>query len=468
MTIDASQPIDLSMLPARCFHGVAPGIIATCAKDGTPNATYLSQVYYLDPQHVALSCQFFNKTRQNVAENPYACVQLYDPLTFDAFELDLRFEHEEKSGRLFDEMAMRIQAIASHTGMKGIFRLLSADVYEVLSVKRIPSFLEPAIAPPPRPFAPGPAGKSRSELRALQVVSDTLSRARDLDELLTTLLDALKNELGFEYAMLLMPDESGARLFTVASYGYGDSGVGAEVAVGDGLIGTVAQEKRVLRLSAVDRAIRYGRTVRSEVATSGGSATVAPEIPLPGLPDAQSHLGIPLLLQDRLVGVLAVESKSLAGFDDWHEAFLNIVGNQAALAIDRMLEDEDAHPVESTIPASTANPKPLKTRSFRFYRNDDCVFVDGEYLIRNVPARILWKLLKSFKAEQRLEFTNRELRLDPSLGLPPIKDNLESRLILLRKRLEQKCPDVRIPSCSRGHFRLEVDCAVNLVELDSA
>lgn len=123
------------ILPA--MQGVIPSHVVTCAADGTPNASVISQVYYVDPDHVALSHQFFNKTRRNVEENPYAMVWLISPETFETWELELEYDHAETSGPVFDAMDMQIEAIASMTGMSGIFKLRAADIYRVLSVERV-------------------------------------------------------------------------------------------------------------------------------------------------------------------------------------------------------------------------------------------------------------------------------------------------------------------------------------------
>jgi hypothetical protein len=106
--------------------------------------------------------------------------------------------------------------------------------------------------------------------------------------------------------------------------------------------------------------------------------------------------------------------------------------------------------------------------SFQFFKNDDCVFVEGHYLTKNVPGKILWKLLKEHSCSGRTAFSNRELRLDPHLGLPPLKDNLESRLIFLRQRLLQHCPSVTLERQARGRFELRVTRTVVLEERDHA
>lgn len=458
MTRDAVRLADLS----RCFQGVIPSVVATSDAAGIPNVTYASQVYLVDEKHVALSCQFFNKTRRNLDANPVACVEVYDPLTMQPWRLRVRYLRSETSGRLFASMALRIEAIASHTGMSGIFRLIAADVFEVMRIERVGGFLTDAVADP----GPLSIDGFRTELRGLQFISERISQAADLQSLLDGVLDALETYFGYRHTMVLLLDEGAGKLVTIASRGYGESGVGAEVPLGEGLIGTVAAERRALTITGLDEGLRYGRAVRREAADSGHA--VAPEIPLPGLGDAKSALIIPLAVGNCLIGVLAAESRDPVAFAEWHEAYLEVIGNQIAFGIDRMAErsaEEAADVAAPVVKAEVArHVPPAQKRTLVYYRNDDSLFADGEYLIRSVPARILWKLLGEWQSAGRREFTNRELRLDGSLGMPVGRDNLESRLILLRTRLREKCPDIRLVPTARGRFALEVDARVEMVE----
>lgn len=115
-----------------------PAVMVTCSADGIPNVTVISQVYYVDEAHAALSFQFFSKTIRNVRENPRVYVCLSDIIGRAHWLLQLEFQRSETEGPIFDAMDMQIEAIASTTGMSGIFKLRAADIYRVLSVQRRP------------------------------------------------------------------------------------------------------------------------------------------------------------------------------------------------------------------------------------------------------------------------------------------------------------------------------------------
>ena len=454
---------------ASCFQGLIPATLYTCSKAGIPNVAYLSHVEYYDARHVALSFQFFNKSHQNILENPNALVRLVDPDTGQGWMLRLRYQRSETSGPVFESMALRIEAIASYSGLKGIFKLLAADIYEVLSVDRSPEedgFSEgTSWITGQRRGAPDPV----FTMKALQSLAQTIHQAESLECLLESILAALEEYFGFTHSMILLTGRNEGELFTIATRGYPQNGVGAEARFGEGIIGMVAEARKPIRISGLIRALLYARAIQLR-AQEQGVTTFADSIPLPGLPQPESQLGVPLLVRGDLIGVLCIESETPYRFHEEDRSTVELLGSYVAIAIQNMMLTERTEAADAApAPKKQAPPEPRTTNDrakheIVYYRGDECVMVDGEYLIRCLPANIFWKLVRTRASEGRTEFTNRELRLDKSLNLPEWKDNLESRLLLLRRRLEQKCPDIRIVPRARGRFALELGCELNLQE----
>ena len=77
------------------MQGVLPSHVATCSLDGTPNTSVVSQVYYVDSDHVALSYQFFSKTIKNIRENPRALAWVTNPETMETWDLEIEYDHSE-------------------------------------------------------------------------------------------------------------------------------------------------------------------------------------------------------------------------------------------------------------------------------------------------------------------------------------------------------------------------------------
>jgi len=450
---------------ATCFQGLLPAQLFTCALDGTPNAAYLSHVDYVDSTHVALSFQFFNKSRRNITENPQALVIVLDPDTGQSWRLQLLYVRSETSGPLFDRMSLRIEAIASYCGLKGIFKLRAADVYQVRSIEAVRG--EAAgmgQAARRRPEAPNPV----FTVKALQDLGERIQKADTLETLVDSILAGLEESFGFKYSMILVPTEEPGVLVTIATRGYADNGAGAEVRFGEGIGGMVAEAHKPIRISGLLRGMLYALAMHR---ASEQPESASRRIPLPGLPNPESQLGVPLLVRGDLVGVLCLESEVPYRFHEEDKTSIELLGSYVAIAIQNMQLHEQAsaaleevpvraHGAPAPPPAAAASP--ADSRALVYYTADECILVDGEYLIRSLPAKILWRLLTAHHETGRDEFTNRELRLDKSLKLPEWKDNLESRLLLLRRRLEQKCPDIRLVPRCRGRFALELGCELLL------
>jgi adenylate cyclase len=435
----------------ECLDGVIPGLIGTCAPDGAPNVTFLSQVEYVDSNHVATSYQFFNKTRQNILANPYARLLLTNPFTAAKYRMRVQYLRTETEGPLFERMKAKLAGIASHTGMSGVFRLLGSDIFRVLDIEAVQGKSIPA---PP----------SANRLAALRSSAERIRQCTDLDGLFQETLGCLQEHFDIRHAMILMLDGPAGRLYTVASCGYAQSGVGSEIPIGEGVIGVAAREGTAIRIGHMTSEYAYGQAIRKHIEQQGMGVILETEIPLPGLPESRSQLAVPILACGRLMGVLFVEScKDLRFSYDDEDALVALAAQLgiAIFALQNLAETAEDTSSRHTA-AVTVGGAPLLVRH---YPEDDTVFLGDEYLIKGVAGSILWTLLGDYSEKKRCTFTNRELRLDPRLQLPDIGDNLEARLVLLRRRLEERDRGLSIEKIERGRFRLVVNRPVELVQI---
>jgi hypothetical protein len=456
-----SDDLDLRDLHL-CFEGAVPAVIATASAAGVPNITYLSRVRMVDRERVALSNQFFSKTTRNLAENPRASVLVLDPCTYDQYRLTLIYERTERSGLMFERLRDDVDTVAVLQGLQDVFCLRAADIYRVVSientVRRAPV--------PDQTGRRGPAGPDPAIGDRLAELSTRLSRCAHLDTLVEVTVDGLAELLGYEHTMLLLVDEYGQRLYTIASHGYDNEGIGSEVVVGEGMVGMAALRCAAQRVGNLLQVRKYTRAVGNAYAQQG----IGPghEIPMPLLTEIQSRVAVPAMAMGHLVGVLVAESPEPVAFDQTDEATLGVVATLVA----GLVESERARAADSAGPTLRAM-RPAHAAAtgsatrIRYFPVDGSTFIDGDYLIKGVAGRILWSLLGQYQSEGRVEFTNREVRLDRSLELPEYRDNFESRLILLKRRLAERAAPIHIEKIGRGRFRLDVMADLRLEPSDS-
>jgi adenylate cyclase len=429
-TPSASVPLESIQ---AAFEGIVPATVASCSADGVPNISYLSIVRRLDSERIAVTNQFLSKTAENIRVNPFVTVRVVDPVDYAQYDLEARYLHSESSGALFDSVRLQLDAVSAQTGMAGTFRLRSVDVLRVDRCSRAGDSARPA-----RPAS------SRRPLEHLGVFVQRLARSGDLAEATRVAPEALDDLFGFGHSMVLLHDDAAARLFVVAAHGYPAGRIGAEVAMGEGLVGLAAQRRAAVRVA------HLGRSRAFAAAVSGNDLD---EVAFRGLDDAVSILAAPLVSQDRLLGILYLDSPVAGTFDAEAAEIIEVVAGHLAVTI-ALLEAGGTEP--RSAPVLAASPAGVAPRRARFHDRDGSVFLDGDYVVRGAAGRILFYMLSEHAATGRSEFSNKELRLDQGIGLPIGNDNLEARLLLLRRRLAERDLGIVVERVGRGRLELAV------------
>ncbi|MEZ5504179.1 MAG: GAF domain-containing protein, partial [Halioglobus sp.] len=367
--------------------------------------------------------------------------------------LGIRFLKTETQGPLFEAMRAKLAGIATHEGMVGIFKLRGADIYRVLEIEHLPGRELP------------PTEREQALLPALRRCCEHISRYESLADLVDNLLDGLDRYLGVRHSMLLIAEPGANKLYMLGSHGYSRSGIGAEIPIGVGVIGLAARECVPIRIMFAAAEYVYSSAVREQAIADGLADGLEASIPAPGLPQPASQLAVPILSNGMLLGVLYLESERECQFDYDLEDALVLLCAQVGESLRAIERDEN---LRHTRQATTGDQPRLqgKPLQVKYHSRDHSIFLDEEYLIKGVAGAVLWRLLESYTGDGRSEFSTRELRLDGRLPLPEVSDNLDARLLLLSRRLQERSRDVSVNRCGRGRIQLALKRPVKLVRLD--
>lgn len=154
---------------------------------------------------------------------------------------------------------------------------------------------------------------SDGRLQRIDAMMDVTASGLDLDELLGGMLDEVRHLLQVDTAAVMLLDREAQQLFAAAARGLEDEVIqGLRIPVGRGFSGRVASERAPIVLDKVN-----STTVSSQVVIRRGIRTL---------------LGVPMLANGDLVGVLNVGTLTDRTFTEEDIALLRLVADRAAVA----------------------------------------------------------------------------------------------------------------------------------------
>lgn len=158
-------------------------------------------------------------------------------------------------------------------------------------------------------------------LEAAARVGHTITSILELDELLRVTADVICEEYGFDYAGVFLLESSGE--WAILRAGRGEAG---RAMLADGY-----------RLPANDQS-PVGQAIQKQQAYVILDANQEGKKPAnPYLPEARSEMALPLMIKNRCLGALTVQSIEANAFDDDDVTALQVLANHVATAIDNAL-----------------------------------------------------------------------------------------------------------------------------------
>jgi DNA-binding NtrC family response regulator len=260
--------------------------------------------------------------------------------------------------------------------------------------------------------------RQAAELDILQRVSTDINSTLDLEEVYETALRTMDRLFEFHHATILLVEPGGEMLRVVASRGYENQAIGGRVRIGTGVTGTVAAKQRAMHVGNLGQQRAYAATQRRQMVRAGRGAELGDVVPVPGLPNAESQIAIPLLIREELVGVLSIESPERQRFDEHDRHLVSIVANQIASAIrNARLYDERRRAVEALQEANVSLEARVAARTADLERE----LRVAQELLRDARSRVEGPLLGASLAVSALrEAIAREARvLEPLLLTGP-------------------------------------------------
>jgi len=164
-------------------------------------------------------------------------------------------------------------------------------------------------------------------LTLLYEISHELTSILNREELLRRIAERVKKLVDYHVFSVMLWKEEEQVLESVFAMRFQDAiPMRAQMPLHQGITGAAAAERRTIRVVDVRLDPRYLRC-ESDV-------------------EVRSELVVPLLLQDRLIGVLDLESTEPHAFTAEHERLLNILGTYIAVALENARLFEEAHDIQ--------------------------------------------------------------------------------------------------------------------------